>query len=194
MAFVAAATGVDNDSSSDGVVDSATGRGGSGRAEDFRPEGSERAPASNSARKEEEAYAAAAYDEDRNGQTDTMALRRSLEGSQVALRRLAADLGSTNTTVAPAPPPPPPQDALRRACADIIAVDDAVPAARDGVAFGVAPRLMGAATRPVAGLPASMGRLSSPTKRPALAGPCSTRRPDHRSSVGFAGDYGGRDR
>jgi hypothetical protein len=140
VAFVAAATGVDNDSSSDGVVDSATGRGGSGRAEDFRPEGSERAPASNSAREEEEAYAAAAYDEDRNGQTDTMALRRSLEGSQVALRRLAADLGSTNTTVAPAPPPPPPQDALRRARApDIIAVDDAVPAARDDVAFDVAP-------------------------------------------------------
>ena len=101
----------------------------------------ERAPASNSAREEEEAYAAAAYDEDRNEQTDTMALRRSLEGSQVALRRLAADLGSTNTTVAPAPPPPPPQDALRRARApDIIAVDDGVsPAARDGVAFDAAP-------------------------------------------------------
>ena len=110
VAFVSAA-GVD-DSSSDGVGEQ---------------DASTRAPASNLAR-EEEAYAAATCDDtdtDRTD-TDTMALRRSLEGSQVALRRLAADLGSTNTTVAPAPPPPP-RDALRRARApDIIAVDDAV--------------------------------------------------------------------
>ena len=68
---------------------------------------SARAPASNSARKEaaklrRPTTTAPCDDTDADrADTDTMALRRSLEGSQVALRRLAADLGSTNTTVAP---------------------------------------------------------------------------------------------
>ena len=181
VAFVAAA-GVDDDGSSDGLIDSA----GAGRAraeESFRPEGSARVRAEDPAHAAATAtpyddatparfdatpgrfdaspgrfdatpggfYAAGGFDaapsrfdttpgrldtdaDDRgDGRTETTALRRSLEGSQVALRRLAADLGSRPQRVGTSTPeespdaPPPPRDALRRARApDIIAVDDAV--------------------------------------------------------------------